>query len=678
MRIFATIIFAVVFVSSALPQGKKVLTAEDIWKMKRIGSFVINPSKTEAVFSVTTSDASKNESESDLYLLDLKTHDYRKFTSSKGGESSPVWSPDGKKIAFVAKREGDERGQIYLISRDGGEAVRLTEMPLGATSIKWFPDGKKIAFAANTYPEAQGNLDTLKKLIKNKKENKVTAKVTEDRYYRYWDSWLTDGFVTHLYSVEVSNGKVTDLTPANEAILSAGGSGADFDISPDGEQIVLSMNVTPKPYFKELNFDLFLLKTDGSGKMENITSNNLAGDGSGRFSPCGKFVFYLKTLDVNKLAENNKLSRFELSLRKDTILTAKIDLSIGEFEFDTKEGNIYFTADYKGRTGIFKIDADGRELKTVFAEGTNSGVDPDSSIIYFLNQNNSTPQRIVSFDQTSKKLTKLVDLNEEFVSTFQFGKFEEYYFRGADKDSVQVFLLYPPNFDITKKYPLIHLIHGGPHGAFSDDFHYRWNSQVFAGMGYMVAMVNFHGSTGFGEKFAESIVGAHGDKPYTDIMNANEFLFDKFDFIDENKVGAAGGSYGGYLVNYISGQTNKFSALVSHAGVYNYYGQFASDMTHFRELAYGGAPWYNQEQVQKYSPSSYASKMITPMLVIHGEKDYRVVVTQGLELYGVLKGKGVPARLVYFPDENHWVMQAQNSIFWYKEVKDWFDRFLKL
>ena len=677
MRIFATIIFAVLFVFSAVPQDKKPLTAEDIWKMKRIGSFVVNPAKTEAVFSVTTYDASKNESESDLFLLDLKTSEYRKFTSSKGGESSPVWSPDGKKIAFVAKREGDERGQIYIISREGGEAVRLTEMPLGATSIKWFPDGKKIAFAANTYPEAQGNLDTLKKLIKAKKENKVTAKVTEDRYYRYWDSWLTDGFVTHLYAVDVATGKVTDLTPANEAILSAGGSGADFDISPDGEQIVLSANVTPKPYFKELNFDLFLLKTDGSGKMENITISNLAGDGSARYSPCGKFIYYLKTLDVNKLAENNKLARFELSSKKDTILTPKIDLSIGEYEFDTKTGTIHFACDFKGRTGIFKINPDGGDLQNVFAEGTNSSVDPDSNMIWFLNQNNTTPQRIVSYDQSSKKLTKIVDLNEELTSKIQFGKFEEHYFIGADKDSVQVFLLYPPNFDKTKKYPLIHLIHGGPHGAFSDDFHYRWNSQVFAAMGYVVAMVNFHGSTGFGEKFAESIVGAHGDKPYTDIMNANEFLFDKFDFIDENKVGAAGGSYGGYLVNYIAGQTNKFSALVSHAGVYNYYGQFASDMTHFRELAYGGAPWYNQEQVLKYSPSSFASKMITPMLVIHGEKDYRVVVTQGLELYGVLKGKGVPARLVYFPDENHWVMQAQNSIFWYKEVKDWFDRFLK-
>jgi dipeptidyl aminopeptidase/acylaminoacyl peptidase len=470
---------------------------------------------------------------------------------------------------------------------------------------------------------------------------------------------------------------VTDLTPTNEAILTTGGSGADYDVSPDGKQIAISVNVTPKPYFKDLNFDLFILSTDGSGTMENLTLDNLSGDVSPQFSPCGKYIFYLKSLDISKLAENSKLSRYELKVRKDTLLTKNIDLSISNFSFDTKTGSIYFTAEFKGRTGIFRTDASASKLEKVFSDGISSGIIADSNLVYFANQNNFTPQGIVVFDQTTKELKELVDLNKELTNKIEFGKFEEHYFIGADKDSVQLFLLYPPNFDKTKKYPLIHLIHGGPLGAFSDDFHYRWNSQVFAAMGYMVAMVNFHGSSGFGEKFAESIVGAHGDKPYTDMMKANDYLFDKYDFIDENKIGAAGGSYGGYLVNYIAGQTNKFSALVSHAGVYNYYGQFASDMTNFRELAYGGAPWYNQEQVLKYSPSSYAKNFLTPMLIIHGEKDYRVVVTQGLELYGVLKGKGVPARLVYFPDENHWVMQAQNSIFWYKEVKDWFDRFLK-
>lgn len=677
MRFGYSLIFAILLFSVVLPQEKKLLTAEEIWKMKRIGAFSVNPEKTEALFSVTTWNAAKNESTGDLYLLNLKTGEYRKFTSGKGSESSPVWSPDGKKIAFVAKRESDEAGQIYIIERDGGEATRLTEMPMGAQSIKWFPSGDKLAFASNTLPEARGNLDTLKTLLKAKKESKVSAKVTEDRFYRYWDSWLTDGFVTHIYSVEIASGKVSDLTPESTAMLSVSGSGADYDISPTGEKIVFSANVTPKPYFTDLNFDLFLMEADGSGKVTNITPDNRAGDGAPQFSPCGKFIFYLKTTNPNLEAENQKIARFKIEANSDTLLTKDIDLSVNEFTLDHKVGKIYFTADYRGRTGVFSVSPNGSGFQKVFAEGTNSGLAPDSSVVYFLNNNNSTPQRVVAVDPTTGTSRELVDLNKDLTSQIEFGKFEEHWFEGAKGDSVQVFMIYPPNFDKTQKYPMIHLIHGGPLGAFSDNFHYRWNSQVFAAMGYVVAMVNFHGSSGFGEKFAESIVGAHGDMPYTDIMKATDYLTDEFDFIRENRIGAAGGSYGGYLVNYIAGRTGRFSALVSHAGVYNFYGQFASDMTHFRERAYGGAPWYNKEQVNKYSPANFAENFITPMLVVHGEKDYRVVVTQGLELYGVLKGKGVPARLVYFPDENHWVMQPQNSIFWYKEVGDWFNRFLK-
>lgn len=303
MRFGYSLIFAILLFSVVLPQEKKLLTAEEIWKMKRIGAFSVNPEKTEALFSVTTWNAAKNESTGDLYLLNLKTGEYRKFTSGKGSESSPVWSPDGKKIAFVAKRESDEAGQIYIIERDGGEATRLTEMPMGAQSIKWFPSGDKLAFASNTLPEARGNLDTLKTLLKAKKESKVSAKVTEDRFYRYWDSWLTDGFVTHIYSVEIASGKVSDLTPESTAMLSVSGSGADYDISPTGEKIVFSANVTPKPYFTDLNFDLFLMEADGSGKVTNITPDNRAGDGAPQFSPCGKFIFYLKTTNPNLEAE---------------------------------------------------------------------------------------------------------------------------------------------------------------------------------------------------------------------------------------------------------------------------------------------------------------------------------------------------------------------------------------
>ncbi|MBL7961941.1 S9 family peptidase [bacterium] len=296
----------------------------------------------------------------------------------------------------------------------------------------------------------------------------------------------------------------------------------------------------------------------------------------------------------------------------------------------------------------------------------------------FIKTNMSQPAEIFDFDLKTKKISQLSFFNKPITDSIAFGKVENLTFTGAHGDPVQMYLLYPPNFDPNKKYPLVHMIHGGPAGTFNDDFHYRWNGQMFAAPGYVVAMVNFHGSTGFGNAFGKSIVGAHGDKPFTDIMKATDYLLANYSFIDSTRMGAAGGSYGGYLVNWIAGHTDRFKCLISHAGVYNLMGQFASDMTYERVKNYDGAPWEGRfEEINKYSPAFFADHFKTPMLIIHNEKDYRVVVTQGLELYGVLKGKGVDSRLVYFPNENHWVLQPQNSIYWYKEVHNWFARYLK-
>lgn len=331
----------------------------------------------------------------------------------------------------------------------------------------------------------------------------------------------------------------------------------------------------------------------------------------------------------------------------------------------------------RGEHSIYSINPDGKNLTLLHEKGVAGNLTFGRNELYFLHQTFSSPADIHSFNLKSKKGERLTDVNKTVLDSIAFGKVEEYFFKGADDEDVQMFLLYPPNFDANKKWGLLHLIHGGPHGAFQNSFHYRWNAQAFAAMGYVCAIVNFHGSTGFGEKFANSIIGAHGDKPFTDVMSATDFILNKFSFIDENKIAAAGGSYGGYLVNWIAGHTDRFAALISHAGVYNLMGQFASDMTHFREVAYGGAPWYDKVNVQRWSPAEFAENFQTPMLIVHGEKDYRVVVTQGLELYGVLQGKGIPSRLLYYPDENHWVLQPQNSIFWYKEFSDWLYRFLK-
>jgi dipeptidyl aminopeptidase/acylaminoacyl peptidase len=280
---------------------------------------------------------------------------------------------------------------------------------------------------------------------------------------------------------------------------------------------------------------------------------------------------------------------------------------------------------------------------------------------------------VVGLDGTGFR--RLTHINDGLVSQKKWGKLEEFTFTGADGDEVQMFVVYPPGFDAKKKYPLVHMIHGGPVGTFGDAFSFRWNPQAFAAPGYIVPMVNFHGSSSFGQKWVESILGAHPDRPFTDVMKATDFLIAKGS-VDEKRMAAAGGSYGGFLVNWIEGHTDRFKALVSHAGVYSLLGQSASDAYYGRQHSYGGYPFTNLENIERWSPDRYAKNFSTPMLVLHGERDFRVPVTQGLAIYGVLTTKGVPARLVYYPDENHWILKGQNSKHWYGEVLGWLARWL--
>ncbi len=670
-------IFLIVLFSRGVSQEKRAFTSDDLWNLKRINSFVISPDKSMGVMSVSTFDIRENKGKSDLYLVDLSSGVIKRLTTSKASDTSPEWSPDGKKIVFISKREDDERAQLYVIPVDGGEAEQLTSMPLGISSPKWFPDGKRIAFASNVIIEYENDFEAFESEIKKRKDKKVSAKVTENRIYRYWDSWLTDDYVTHLYSYNIETKERIDLTPGLTAKLTVSGSGADYDISPDGKSIALVKNTTLSPYFDPLNFDIFLLSADGRGEMRNITAGNPGEDSAPQFSKDGNYLYYTRTTELAKIAENTKLVRHDLKSGQLFPITESIDISIGGYQISHKRNEIYFTAEHRGKTSVFRVNNDGSGFIELVRDGSNSSLQLGKNNIYTLNQNLSQPAELVSFEYSGKNKTRLTNFNDDLLSQIKFGRVEEHYFKGAGNNDVQLFLLFPPDFNDKLKWPLIHLIHGGPHGIFGDEFHPRWNAQLFAAPGFIIAMVNFHGSTSFGEEFAQSIVGNHSDKPFEDIMKATDYLLNKYSFIDEKRLGAAGGSYGGYLVNWIAGNTNRFAALLSHAGVYNLMGQFASDWTHFRKIAYDGSPWERKENLHLRSPSEYAHNFKTPMLITHGEKDYRVVATQGLELYGVLQGKGVESRLVYFPDENHWILSPQNSIFWYNEFHSWFDRFLQ-
>ncbi len=656
-------------------QSKRVFTSEDLWKIKRLSNLVLSDDGTKGCFVVTEYNIDENKGNSDLWLIDLRTYQTKRLTTNLLNDNSPVWHPDGKRVAFISKRTGDY-SQLYEILIDGGEAQLIYELPMGISNPQYSKDGKKIFFVSKTLPELEDDFEGLKKEIKKRKELKVSAKVTENRFYRYWDTWLTDGYVPRLFVLDLTTKELKNLTKGWNKIFNLDG-GITYSVSPTGEWIALVANNTEPPY-DSLNSDVFLINVDNPEKVINVSSDNSRSDASPYFSKDGKYLFFGSQFDADYPADNFRVRMYDIEKKTLINLTENFDYSFSSYVHDHVSGKLFLLAEDKARISLFEFDLKLKNLSKLFTGGSLNSLNINDNKAYFLMSSLTYPAEIFEYDLRYKTLRKITKFNEELLSEIKFGKVEEYYFAGADNDSVQMFVLYPPDFDRTKKYPLVHLIHGGPHSTFGDDFHYRWNAQLFASPGYVVAMINFHGSTSFGTKFGKSIVGAHGDKPFIDIMLGTDFLIRNLDFIDSTRMAAAGGSYGGYLVNWIAGHTNRFKTLISHAGVYNLMGQFASDLTYERVKNYDGAPWQGRyENINRWNPAFYSHNFETPMLIIHGEKDYRVVVTQGLEIYGVLKGKGIPARLVYFPDENHWVLQPQNSIYWYKEVHDWLNKYLK-
>ncbi len=674
MRTVALLLFFVFLTTFSIAQQdqSEVFTATHMWQMKRASSLDVSPDGKHSVFAVTTYDIDQDKGETDLFLLNNETGEKRQLTFT-GKESSPVWSPDGKKIAFVSRRH-DGPGQAYVLRLDGGEAEKITELPVGVYGLKWFPDGKKLAFAANILPDYKGDFDKLEKMIEEQKQSKVTAKATENVMYRFWDRWLTDGYFSRLFTVDLYSREVVDLMPENNNYFNMMG-GVSYDISPDGSTIALSLNNTHPP-FERLNYDVFLLPTDGSGKLTNLTPDNEASDVNPVFSPDGKKVLYGAQSIHHFYADKVVMVLHDIASGQSERLSDHIDLSCGGWQWSSDGSRIFFAAEYQAMNALFSMPAAGGDHKTIFASGSNGNMRLlDDENLIFTHHNLNKPADIYRIQSNGKNLRQLTHLNDDILHTLKLGDVDNITYKGADDADVQMFIVYPPDFDETKKYPLVLMIHGGPHGTFGDSWHYRWNAHLFAAPGYVVAMPNFHGSTSFGQEFAISIHGEHAHKPFEDIMKATDYMIEK-DYIDENRMAASGGSYGGYMVSWIAGHTDRYAALVNHAGVYDLYLQFASDYSGNRGYQYGGTPWENLDQLNENNPAQFAHNFKTPMLIIHGEKDYRVPVAHGFLIYGIYKGMGLDARLLYYPDENHWILRPQNSIYWYKELHEWLGRYL--
>jgi dipeptidyl aminopeptidase/acylaminoacyl peptidase len=657
---------------AAAAQAKRPLTVEDMWAVKRPGAPALSPDGKWAAVEVASYDMKENTSASDIWLLATDGSAQKRLTTHAARESGPAWSPDGKWIAFTTRREGDDATQIYVISPEGGEARRVTKISTGASGIKWLADSQHIAFVSWVWPQLKSDEEQARKL-KEQRESKVKAYVIETTNFRYWDHWVADGRLPHLFTVNVATGDTLDVLAGTNLSLPRTEPGAgSYDFSPDGNEAAIVTDLEPDPGYRP-NDDVVVLDTR-SGKWWNLTEDNKADDGSPRYSPDGKWLAYTRQL-IPDAPDRQRVVVVDRAAKSKRTVAENWDYSVGGLIWTPDSKGFVLTAEEKGRQHIWTLAASGGTPKAIAQGGTNSSLDlsGDGKTIAFVRTTMGMPGAVFAANADGANARKLEKFNDELVAQWDLGEVRSVDYKGWNGESVQMWVIYPPKFDRSKKWPLLQMVHGGPHGAWMDQFHFRWNMHAFAAAGYVVAAVNYHGSPGWGDAFTDSIHGRYGTKEFADIEAGTDFLIAE-GYIDADRLTAAGGSYGGYLVAWMNGHTNRYKAYVCHAGVYDLVAQMASDYVRGRQRAYGGFPW-EAPGAAKSSPHTYAKNFKTPTLVVHGEQDFRVPLTQGLEYYTTLRMLDVPAKLLYFPDENHWVLKPQNSRLWYQEFFAWLEKY---
>ncbi len=657
------------------PKGRPLI-AEDLWRMKRVGAPMPAPDGSFLIVPVTAFDVDANRGRTRLWRVPSGGGEPRPLTSEDANATEPRISPDGSRVAFT-RTAHEAKPQIALLRFDGGEAEVLTDLPLGAGDARWFPDGRRIAFVAMLLADAPTPAGT-KELLASRQRDPVKAHVTEDRLYRFWDRWLTGGERPHLFVLDVETRTLTDLTPRGTGWFELMEPSGQFDIAPDGSEIAFVANASDPPHHL-LRWALHTVPTDGSGDIRCLTPREAMPDVADahrpRYSPDGKTIVYGIQRDPYFYADRVRLVRYDRATGRHTVVNEAWDRSPSAWEF-TRDGTLVMEVEDRGAPRLFTLAPDAADPVVQQREGAVANVTPGADgRLYFTHQTAASPAEAVSCRPDGADFRRETSFNDALLAPIATGEVREMTIAGANGDPVQMYVVLPPGHDASKRYPLVHVIHGGPHGISADSFHFRWNLQAFAAPGYVVAAVNFHGSTSWGQEFAASILGEQGDKPLVDIERASDALI-AAGLVDESRMAITGGSYGGYLVCWIASQTDRYRCAVNHAGVYDLLAQYASDVTQGRHVSYGGEPWDRIEAIDRNNPARSARGFTTPMLILHGERDYRVPHTQALAVYNVYKAKGEAARLVFFPDENHWILKPQNSIVWNREVNAWLHRYL--
>ena len=639
------------------------ITPQDLWNMARVGQPEHIPGAFACVVPVMRYD-DDGEPSSVIHRVD-RDGSSRALTSSERNASSPTPSPDGTRMAFISKN-GDDHAQVHVMHLDGGEATAVTTLPLGAKYATWVPSKNSLIVVAPLLRGFPTLEDT--EAERDRRGDKKHPVITEDRVYRHWKRWLAGDSINHLFRVDLEDGMTHHLTQGLDRLIDIDDASNALAVSPDGRTIIFTLDAADEPW-ERIRFSLHTLPVAG-GDIFRLKTGDASQQMRPRVTPDGNTLVYGVQYEDDYYADHVRIVAHHLPTGTETVLTNDWDRSAGEWEPIGDDG-IVFQAEDEGHVRIFTLPLEGGTPTPQTSTGSNSGPRVGLDCYWHRTESMHRPPEVAF---TCGGHTSIVtSFNDDLLGELDMRPAEELRFKGSNDVPIQAFVVTPPDFDRDRTWPLLHNVHGGPHNGVMDAWHWRWNPQVMAAAGHVVVSVNFHGSSSFGDAFTRSIRGAWGDMPYRDIDAATDHMI-SLGYVDEDSMAVAGGSYGGYLVSWITTQTDRYKASICHAGVTDLLGQWASDHTAGREYAVGGVPWEDMDAVERWSPLAHTHEIVTPTLVIHGELDYRVVIDQGLSLYGILKAKGVPARLVYYADEGHWIEKRDNALVWWDEFNGWLDR----
>jgi dipeptidyl aminopeptidase/acylaminoacyl peptidase len=677
---FATTAVTMATEAMAAPRG---FTVEDLVSMERIGTPAVSPDGSRVVYTVRSTDMAKNKGHTDLYVVDLRAANAKpqRLTSDATSSTDPEWSASGDAIYFLSARSGSS--QVWRVSPEGGEPVQVTNLPVDVDAYRVSPTGERIAIGLSVFRDC-ADLACTKAKADAKEKEKATGQVYDRLFVRHWDTWA-DGRNAVLYSAPLdANGRVSAAPVSLSGSLDGDvpskpfGDREEFRFSPDGKTVVFSVRIAGKSEAWSTNFDLYSVPASG-GTPKNLTFDNKAWDTKGVFSPDGRTLAYLSMTRPGFEADRYHIVLLDLASGKKRNIAENWDRSPGSIQWTRDGKTLIADAEDIGQHKLFAIDVASGKVTALTNKGSIGGFDVRGDTVAFTQASLASSAQLYAMKLGQNNPVKLTDANTDKLADVRWGEYEQFSFKGANGDTVYGHVMKPWNYEPGKKYPIAFLVHGGPQGSFGNGWSYRWNPQVYAGAGYATVFIDFHGSTGYGQKFTDAISGDWGGKPLEDLKKGLAAAVSKYSWLDRSKACALGASYGGYMMNWIEGNwSDGFKCIVNHDGVFDTRGMaYSTEEQWFTDWENGGPYFSVPEKHERFNPVLHVNKWKTPMLVVQGDKDFRIPTAQGLSTFTALQRRGIESKLLVFPDENHWVLKPANSVLWHHTVIGWLDQHIQ-